>query len=272
MGIREHFKERSDEDVKIQDLKLEISESQGPRFDPETEISDEQWDVMKKALESIRSGGDWHRYADMVSDVVLLFPDRIDQLNLSNEVFDGLVETLDSTTGSQILESLLALKILFPNRFDEVLIGDVEWDKIDDSIALSASVGDQAFGSSYFKIVFPDRVEKLDLTNEFCDRIIEAIDKMKEEKSFNSLSYFLKYIRILFPDRFEKMSLDDRTWNTMKRQAESRRTIKTYVADLLNLKILAAEEIKITDKGIEMIVEKSDFKQEKKPRPERKKF
>ena len=44
-------------------------------------------------------------------------------------------------------------------------------------------------------------------------------------------------------------------------------------ADLaMQLKILAADEVKVTDQGLELVMKKDSFKQEKKKRPVRRKF
>ncbi len=40
----------------------------------------------------------------------------------------------------------------------------------------------------------------------------------------------------------------------------------------MNFKILAADEVKVTDRGLEIAMKKEDFKQTKKPRPERRAF
>jgi len=99
-----------------------------------------------------------------------------------------------------------------------------------------------------------------------------ALTSDKEECRFVNQAM---HLRILFPDKISEFNLDDITWEGMKDQLDTHRNNNhwKYFADHARcLKILAADEIEVTDQGLKVVMSKKDFKQEKSKRPVRKNF
>ncbi len=131
MGIRKHFENKpSDEDLKLQDLSLEQEETKPElQFDPETEITESDWQAMKDELESYRQYNRWWNFANQAMCLNILFPDRTAELNLDS-AWQGMKQKLESFRQNNswlaFANQAKSFKILFPNRTAELNL-DSAW-------------------------------------------------------------------------------------------------------------------------------------------------
>ena len=128
-----------------------------------------------------------------------------------------------------------------------------------------------AYQAMSLKILFPDRVSELDLDDSALQGMKDALESDRQAIDWWDQAMRLK---ILFPDKTAELGLDS-AWQGMKDQLVSYRQRNNWYGfadQAMSLNILAADEVKVTDQGLELIMRKEDFKQTKKPRPERKDF
>jgi len=84
-------------------------------------------------------------------------------------------------------------------------------------------------------------------------------------------------MKVLFPEKASTLSPDKTAWQGMKEQLTGYRARKEWPQFFLHamrMKTLVAEEVKITDKGLEIIMqkEKPEFEEKTPPMPQRRKF
>lgn len=80
MGIRKHFERKPpDEDLKLQDLSLK-KEQEKPElpFDPETEITDTDWQGMLDQLEEYRKKNEWWKFANQAMCMKILAAEKVE--------------------------------------------------------------------------------------------------------------------------------------------------------------------------------------------------
>jgi len=284
MGIRKHFEEMKDEgDLKLRDITAETEEKEWkPGFDYEEEISDEDWEKIMKSLKALFPD-DYANYISCAARLKILFPDRADELGLNDEVWDEVwnkvTERMKATRDVVFKRSLFSaayrdMKALFPDRIDEVDFNDEDLE--------IAKRKDYNNGIYYlyelrsYKMIFPNRFASYQIGEGVVQKAVEGIRLTKEEKRWSDFVEEAALFRIVFPDQFDKIELDKNTWKHMRDELESSRDKEwgRFIILAFNLAVLAAKKVEVTDQGlkIEKAIVKQDFKQEKKPRPIRKKF
>ncbi len=239
MGIRKHFEKKPpDEDLKLQDLALEQGESRPElKFDPGTAISETDWQNTKNELESFRHENRWWVFATRAMCLKILFPDKTAELDL-DPAWQGMKDALESYRQADnwwnFANQAMQLKILFPDKTAELDLNDLAWQGMKNKL-------------EYYR-----------------------------QGSWHAFADQAMNLKILFPDRTAELDLNDSAWQGMKEELESDRRNNNwgdFTSQATELKILAANEVKVTDQGLEITMRPLEsFKSEKKPRPERKNF
>ena len=184
---------------KIRNLTVESPErEQELMFDPERDITDEDWKELKLRLELNRSNKRWDNFSKYAMTMKIFFPKRAKELKLDDEAWQGIKEDLESSRGQN-------------------------WDA-------------------------------------FSLRAME--------------------MKILFPERAEELDLNEEAWQGMKKEMESRHGQRSnffwygFARQAMEMKILVAEEVCVTDCGLEITMRKKKVKHRKQipPLPEQRKF
>ena len=122
------------------------------------------------------------------------------------------------------------------------------------------------------KILFPEKVGELELNKKW-KKMLQKY-RFYDESNNNewNLTYLGMRFKILFPEKVGELELDKK-WEKMKKRYEDDCRRKSWWSALdlaASLKVLAAKQVKITDQGLELIMEdQEDFKDEVLERPER---
>ncbi len=238
--------------LNIKQLTLEnMSKSTSPIFDPERDIDPRLWNSMLQGLQ--RQSG----YGKLchLSYANLIFPDKKEDLNLTDIDESVLKLLILSNPGNA--EILLIQKILFPERHNEFLQdkGSVETtiNNLKQSIfqpTLSTSLFLERASSN--EQLFPGHFTQNPMTNSYKDSIRAYIAKDIRTEVWTGAGTYLANFRILYPDDFLKLPEVNRT--TCQNILRSAQQNATYYSlrFFLNLKIICAESINITDTSIDI--------------------
>ena len=97
MGIRKHFEQQKDtEELRLSEISLDTQESEKPGFDPETEISDTDWEGMKAKLKEFRKQS-WWNFANLAMRMSILRPDQKSELQIDDQAWQGMKAALEES-------------------------------------------------------------------------------------------------------------------------------------------------------------------------------
>lgn len=282
MGIRKHFESMKDEKeaMKLSDFSLEDEEKEDMRFDPEKDISNEEWQKMKEYLDEI--GPDEQDYYKYAAYMRLLFPERFSELGIDDRLWDRMVGAYNSIRPSTVLlEMLTCAKILFPDR---QILEDPNYDEKKKQM-LSVLREDRNFDFQSHSIVdyyiiaenivakmICDTQERDDfpsLNDDVFEDLKKAWKGAYKKKEWIWCIHVGSDIKILFPEKFSELGVDDEFWRQAKE--EIGHELKD-VERLVKMKILAADKVEVTDQGLEIEMLKKSLTEKKTSRPERKSF
>ena len=253
--------------INIHDLSVEAPEREEDdvSFDPKKEITREEREKMEMEITDIFNKKQWWRAFEIASSMKSLFPDW-QPLQITEENCKDMLESW-----GDCWEPLSWLFTLFPERRAEIRKTTETWE--------IPSVFEEQI---VFLLLFPERRSELSLTNTDWEDIKQDLEEWRAEKDWWNTLWMLRDIRILFPERFKEFSLTPRLINEMKKFWRKEYLNEEYIANkgystaLLfahNLQIIIAEEVKITDKGLELVMSKPKPKLDKiPPQPEMRKF
>ncbi|MFH1426061.1 MAG: hypothetical protein ABIG66_01370 [Candidatus Kerfeldbacteria bacterium] len=101
------------------------------RFNPETDITEEDWEGMKQELDSHRQGSRWWSFAPHAMEMSILFPDRKKELGLDEEAWEGIKQQLDSSRQRKLwghfASRAMEMSTLFPDRKQELGLDEEAW-------------------------------------------------------------------------------------------------------------------------------------------------
>lgn len=293
MPLESYFEK---EKINVKSLAIEEPEKKPElTFDPEKEIAKEDWERYKERLNWTRENNVWREFVHSAADMKLLFPDRISELNLGGTDWQGMKKMLEefrkpsAVARGAFLLVAEDMKFLFPQRIKELNITEDIWQE---NVNWALNLYDQRFGggsirwqqfaesAKNLKMIFPERASELHLDETAWRGMMGRLKEFQEKTAKNSSVPEVEFIelaanmRILMPERFNEVSGVVKTrWQEIKSYWEK---IQRKPPDMtVNMKILAAEEVKITDKGLEIIMQKpkkDEFKTETPPLPEIRKF
>ena len=97
MGIIDYFEGKipGEEQMRLYDFQIKEERRHELPFDPETEISDSDWQGMKEQLDRFRQDKDWGYFSSQAMAMKILFPEKANDLNLNAEAWQGMKEGLE---------------------------------------------------------------------------------------------------------------------------------------------------------------------------------
>ena len=213
MGIREHLsKELSKKDLKMSDLSLDEQEKTPElKFDPEQEITEQDWAHILASLEYMRENSD-QRLRHSLTQAKILFPDRTEQLNLDQEIQKQFVSSIAASYKVNNVygytNASANYKTLYPNSFQE--ISEKDWTKMIDILELS-SPKTGYLGLSYelasMKRLSPERFSQLDI-NEYWDKMRGSLEELKKA-SITQFAQMAANMKIIAPERFHESDITE---------------------------------------------------------------
>ena len=253
--------------INIHDLSVEAPEREESNvsFDPEKEITREEREKMEEEITKAFNKEAWWRYLLIASHMKSFFPSWEPPRATEEEFQEMLANEFNWW------DSLSGLLSLFPERREEIRKRAETWE-------IPSISQEQA----YFLVLFPERRSELSLTNTDWENLKQEYEKWRADKDWWGVLWVLREARIFFPERFKEFSLAPRLINEMKKFWRKEYLNEEYIADkgysnalyfAHNLQIITADEVKITDKGLELVMSKPKPKLDKiPPQPEIRKF
>lgn len=282
MPLEKYFGKEEKIDVK----KLAVEEPEKKPalpFDPEKEISLDDWRNSKTYLENTRMGnyyGKWADFGQRAMVMKLLFPERTTELNLKGKDWEEMKKQLETSyrhIGGEknIINQLMALKILFPEKFSK-LKPEEYWDVMKTQLDSNWKNGNADWVGK-MKVIFPERALELKIDNVFLDNAKRRLNTLKSPALLDMWALQAMYMKIIFTEEVAELELDSKDWERMKKELDTDRRHNSWEAFLrraLRMKIFAAEKVEITEKGLEIVIQKEspELKTEAPPFPEKRKF
>ena len=127
MGIREYFKERTEEEVKFQDFRFqELDQSSNIKFDVETEITEKDWKEQIGKLEEYRKNKSWWDFAYLAMRIKIIQREKIADLKIE-QAWSGMMKKLAEYQKNEswwnFAQIAMRMKILQPKKAAELDIG-----------------------------------------------------------------------------------------------------------------------------------------------------
>lgn len=289
MALEKHFnKER----INVKKLSLEEPEKEPEilTFDPERDITKEDWQNMKDEIDGFRKREDWFFFASKAMEMKTLAPERVSELNLNDNDWQGMKKYLKQCREKNESEwgkwrnfffVAAGAKILFPERASEINLDDVAWKGSEDLIETNRGMhwwGDILKHAMEVKILAPDKGSELDIIGEREWRLLKMrLERHREVNNWNNFSSIAMRIKIVFPERVSELKLDKAAWQGMRNELKKFREEDNrngLISRAMSMKVLASEKVKVTDRGIELAMpkEKKPLKEKIPSIPEARKF
>jgi len=247
--------------INIKGLSLEVPEKDRKlEFEPDKEFTSQEW---QNTAEEFRNS--WKNRKPEDNVVVLSWglpalkifkPDLADPL-LTDEVARGLFNELAKMSEGRhwvaFSERAVFLKILFPDRV--IISPDSKARVISAALEEQDTFKAAQLGAS-LRILFPeDRFPKgLD---QRWQELARKVSKDLEQVNMYSAVRYLANLKIMYPERFKDLSITSGRWQNLVSELHRTKSVNlycSYASAILDGAIVAAENIRVTDKGLELVL------------------
>ncbi len=237
-------------------------------FDQERDITANDFERMFDALKEMESVNRRQVNDDLIfnltSRMLLLSPEKADEIipyaqrALDKYGFRWTKESLKTNAWNWPLYAR-PIKELFPERED--LYHKDSWQTLSDEfyghLSAFADWGNGLLERmSALKILHPDKFSELNLNENHFQRIIKTIDaEVYDDNNWLDYCDMAADTRILFPKKFKDFKLHLRFWYGAQKELQDYREegeYEVFAKFALHMKILAAKEVKVTEKGLEI--------------------
>ena len=287
MGIRKHFEQQKEqEDLKLSEIGFEVTESKQPHFDPERDITESDWQSLLEILERYTmytSADVGYEFAKLASAMKVI--DSQKEIIIDREAWERLMKKVPVTISALAVN----MKILDPERFNKSDLQDPSFQKdmqeLEGQRTPHTSWRLFAVKAVNIMILWPEKASELNIGQVEWQGMHAKLEEYRQKKEWKKFAIQAKNMKILDPKEFEGVRISKLDWeemlnqlNQFRRDGFRRDSIGTdgwhHFAELASaLTILAAGKVEVTDNGLEISMQKAeDFKQQKKPRPERRAF
>jgi hypothetical protein len=242
-------------------------------FDPERDIDDNHWSVMKDFLKFERHKN-WGEFASIAASMYLLFPDRRKELNVGRTTRDHLFWSY-SADDVESRPDITDLKLLYGRNTRKLISGDKQEISEDNAIYIIKLVQENIKndGLKYLArdiidifILSPKIVSKLKNIDGLCDLFIKKIPYNEDSNMLASVSFAG---RLLNPATDPIKSIDKNKLEEFKlaciskienHESYLKAEIKDALRELAYLKLLTAHEVKSTPNGLDIVMQPRDYK------------
>ena len=298
------------ENINIHDLTIEEpEEKQEAVFDPERDITKEDWQKMKEKLERLRDSGHWSLFAKTAAEMKTLDPSL--DIPLDEKTWEGIEDDLRDTR-EDVFEKkepdmapywgffirAMRIKTLDPSRDIYPELNKIE---LKESKKELKELGRSGTAIAFGRLAIPIKAlgAKVDISQYEAPwhRMLEELNYYRKSKIGYGSQDFIQqdfielatYMKILHPEKVHELMIGEDEWEKMKTLLEKIRTVKennqglppprkearmTFSELAMAMKILAAEEVKITESGLKITMpeKKEDLENKILPLPERRDF
>jgi hypothetical protein len=265
--------------IDITSLSIQESAPQPPelKFDPETEITERDWRYLNETLEHFaKPEFESPDLADRIMKIYLLSPSRVakrmEELGLLDKIpyiiagqQEKAAKGLNQDHVTDYLSLSIARKVLpggnslfeesGPQAF-EAAMRVASWQKEDQWDRYCRTI-------AYTAMAFPKKRHEIGVDEAFKEQMLLRM-KLGESDANYWLKVFNRAMRIavLFPEANVKQYFSDKDWEEAKKRLDVyRQDLGITNIDFLTLssdmQIVAAEEVKLSDKGLEINMRKA---------------
>lgn len=232
-------------------------------FDPCVDLTEEDYQSCINAMDSYREDGSWAMYASMARQILFLFPERFRELELDSNTFERVLTEVKKRRESWGYHAAVkeVLITLFPERREELGLDDVFFNNMKNHTDSQHSNGKWA---EYFQtviyvyILFPERRREMVVDDSAVDGLKKELIKAQGKGDQWNHLYMAANAAVLLPDRKAEFMPTNKQIDDMLADMESMRkhnpSLNAGMAR--SLMILAADEVRITDHGLEMVYHK----------------
>ncbi len=261
--------------INIHELTIEGPEKQAELpFDVERDITKEDWEKLRDGLEKNRQESNWYGYSSRAMQMKILDPSQV--LNLDQHVWNGMKETLEVHRRNRewygYSTRAMQMKILDPKR--DLNIDRAAWQGMTDTLEgyRKTNMWDD-FSQLAMDIKILDPKQDLGLDPVAWKAMVATLETSKVGGHLDA--WRAMELKIIDPN--QDLNINASVWREMKdRLEEFRREDSAYDFSwqAMAMKILVAEEVKVTENGLELTMpeKKGSFNADIPPIPEIKKF
>ena len=250
------------EQINIHDLTVEEPEQPADlHFDFQKDVTAEQWEKIIHDAEVFEDNlAQWHSF--LISQVMLKMGDPEYDLKLTEKHWNRMKKDLGSEKSSEDLCGILAwAKLVDAQKTREMhALHDSDLESLRDAIKLDArNIGSSAseyVKNQYFlKILNPK--ESIHLSNKEIEAVQEWTNKFMNKGYWHVYARYNAQMRVI--DSNFKVNISEENWSHMKDDIKENPSLEFPAW----LRILAADEVKATDNGLEintrkLVLEKND--------------
>lgn len=244
---------KSPEFINIKDLVIDEPERSG-ELDPLKLLNEQDWEEIKKIFEDT---DDVFLTPGIASYLKLLAPKRLSTFKLGmnlNKVKEQLKITKKVNNFGVFLLLADAAKELYGRQAIDLNLNEYDKNQIIDVMRIVSYVTlfDMAH---HFRLICPEVPINQYVTEEDWQKIKTEINENKE-RSHWSTAYLASSARILFPEKFSELNITKDDLQRIYQACIDLKNIKgweNFTEIAWRLKILTADDIKVTEDGIELI-------------------
>ena len=246
-------------------------------FDPKKEVTTEDWGIIEGFQSGYMERRDWKNFLNFTPWIKVLDPQRCPPI--SEETFDAIcqseLEPYEQDMPKEYFENLYRLKVLDPARAGtlsdtekEVLQRYVEADR-------EATHKDRQSWDYFVHIAAKARVLDPsyvpDIPKSDWIGIAKRLDELRRADTWNGWMALAASARVILPNFSTDLAISPEQWDEMKQWYHDNKTSagrKRMLYQAAQMKMLAAEEFKVTDQGFEINMrKKTSLRQETEPQP-----
>ena len=186
-----------------------------------------------------------------------------------HKFYDGLCGWRDFTQWAQIILQL------FPERVSEFKLDEEAWEGMRGYLEYQyrSVTQDKDFNTRWgghpsfsdhavaMKILFPDRANDLHLDDKIFEWMKRGLKKERKDKQGGRFSAVAGEMKLLFPGRVSEIGITEEDWRMMNKDTVNamrhHKQADCLASHFANMKILAAEEVVFSDKGLQVNINKS---------------
>ncbi len=268
------------QELNIKELNLEQPQA-GVEFDPKRDVSERDWELLSQTI------SDNPAFYGMLAVLRQVRPDKFTHIPVpEGDIFKRRIQGLiDENLWYSVVTEYAGFKQLFPDKFEPLTFRTAPklWRKGNEQLA-SGDVGPGFLID--MRVLFPDRAGELSLDKIPTDPWLETLAKgepineplqqvMADDFSLK-LAYFAAF-KALLPDDAKKLKVDCQTWEIWRSHlkfllAQGKTKSVDQAGMIRDLAMIAAQEIKITEQGLELVMPKKQSETATPPTPEIKNF
>lgn len=211
---------------------------------------------------------------ELQAEEKVLFPDEVSLDESEQRRLLRLIKGYQKNQNwPQFLRAAVAARRLLPTIDSETYMNEGTWESLkEDCLKDRNSALFSAFfrKASMLKMISPKRVADLDL-EATRQQSLEALSKLRSNPA-KAMTHWT-YVKILYPELKKELRPTASELDIMKAvPGEWRNDALNFLPAAADLKILAAEEVKVTDSGVELIMHTPKLHTAQPPAPTTRKF